>query len=304
MQRENLCYAAAAAICAAWLFLPSSTQARGPAPHLSVSGDGDKCLDLKVRSEGEVARAEESFTLPKTQPLAIDATTRGGIRVRGWDRSEYSVQACKIAVAETRAGAESDLKGISVKQASGRFSASGPATGEWMVYYIVHAPKDADLDLETRNGPLALDGVAGRIKVRAANGPVSIRECSGEIQARAANGPVSFSGAGGDVSLAAQNGPLSIRLSGSEWQGPKFEARTVNGPLSLHLPDAYRSGIRIETSGHAPLSCRAGICAGAHSEVSGDQRSLELNGANPVVRLSTGNGPVAVRSDGHGPLMI
>jgi len=304
MQRDNLYYAAAAAICAAALLLPSGTQAGALSPHLSVSGDGDTCADLKVRSEGEVALAGETFTLPKTQPLAIEGTTRGGIRVRGWERPDYSVQACKIAVAGDRAGAETSLKDISVKQVSGRFSASGPASGDWMVYYIVRAPKDADLDLETRNGPLSLDAVAGRIKARAGNGPVSIHECTGEIQARTANGPVSFSGAGGDVSLAAQNGPLSIRLSGSEWQGPKLEARTVNGPVSLHVPDTYHSGIRIETGAHTPLSCRAGICSGAASEVSGDQRSLQLNGANPLVRLSTGHGPVAVRSDSGGPLMI
>jgi len=304
MQRDNLGYAAAAAICAAALLLPSGTRAGTPSLQMSVSGEGDRCADLKVQSDGAIARAEEAFTQLKTQPLAIDGTTRAGIRVRGWDGPGYSVQACKIAVAEDRAAAEGVLKEISVKQSSGRFSASGPATGKWTVYYLVRTPRDADLDLETSNGPVSLDGVAGRIKVRAANGPVSIHECSGEIQARAANGPISFSGAGGDVSLAAQNGPLSLRLSGSDWQGPKLEARTVNGPLSLHVPDAYRSGIRIETGPHAPLSCRAGICSGATSEVSGGQRSLQLNGANPLVRLSTGNGPVAVRSDSRGPLMI
>jgi len=297
MQRESLYHTAAAAICAAWLLLPSETLARGSGPRLSISGDADKCADLNVRSEGEIARAEETFTAPKTQVLGIDGASHGGIRVRGWDRPEYLLQACKIAVAATRAAAESDLKSIKVTQSSGHFSDSGPSEGEWMVYYIVLAPKDAVLDLETRNGPISVNGMGGHVKARAANGPLSFHECSGDIEARAVNGPVSFSGTGGNVSLSAQNGPVSIHLSGSEWQGSQLEARTINGPLSLHLPDTYHSGIRIETTGHAPVSCGAGICGDARSEYSGNHRSLQFNGSNPVVKLSTENGPVAVRSD-------
>jgi hypothetical protein len=106
------------------------------------------------------------------------------------------------------------------------------------------------------------------------------------------------------VSLAAQNGPVSVKLSGQEWQGSLLEARTVNGPVSLNMPDGYRSGVLIETSGHSPIACRLAACQDAQAAGLRGQRSLRLNGANPIVRLSTENGPVSVKGDSRLPKII
>ena len=113
----------------------------------------------------------EAFTLSKGEApiLELNAAERGQIRVRGWDRADYSVETCKIAVAETRAAAEQVARGISVAHSAGRISYTGPATdsAEWTAVFIVHAPRDASLNLEAKNGPIEVRGVNGSVKLRA-----------------------------------------------------------------------------------------------------------------------------------------
>jgi DUF4097 and DUF4098 domain-containing protein YvlB len=157
----------------------------------------------------------------------------------------------------------------------------------------VHAPKDAFLDLESRNGPIDVGGVSGTLKARAINGPVSMSDSSGVVEAHTTNGPISFSGGGGDVRLNAQNGPISLRLSGDVWNGPGLEAGTVNGPVSLNLPDKFRSGVRLEAR-LGPINCRAEACAGAFMGAGRGRRTIEWNGASGTIRVSTDNGPISV----------
>jgi hypothetical protein len=298
MKTEGLYYLAAAILSVAWLLSPGLTHARSRNLSINFEDDSDKCSDLKVRSTGTVAQAAESFILRKGDAplLEVDGADRGQIRVRGWDRQEYSVEACKVAVADDRAGADRLLNGISVSRGAGRFSSSGPGgdAGEWLVVFIVHAPKDSSLDLETKNGPIDVRDLSGTLKVRAVNGRVSISNSTGNLEAHTANGPIALSGGGGDVHLNARNGPIAVKLSGAAWNGAQLEARTINGPLAVSLPNTFRSGVRLETSGHAPISCRAEACRHAWIDAGRGQRTLQLNGSGDTVRLSTENGPVSV----------
>src|SRR5689334_17100765 len=103
MTMNQLCYAAAAGLAACMLIPSSGTAAR----HYNLSINGDKperCSDLKVKSSnGEFSVAEQSFNFAKGEApvLELSAGDHGVIRVQGWDRPEYSVQACKIAAAES-----------------------------------------------------------------------------------------------------------------------------------------------------------------------------------------------------------
>ena len=301
MKHDAFWYAAAAALCAAWLLMPCRGAAARHELGIHFEGDADRCSDLRVHSSGQVARVAESFSLPKSEArtLEVDAPERGVIHVRGWDRDEYSVEACKIAAADDATTAGDLLKGIAISHTAGRFTFKGPANdaGRWEVYLIVRAPKDASLDLESHNGPIDVGGVSGAMKLRAVNGPVSISGSSGTVEAHTTNGPISFAGGSGDVHLNAQNGPISVRLSGDVWDGPGFEASTVNGPVSLSLPDKFRSGVRLESSGYGPINCRASACAGASMNAAKGRRTVEWNGSIGTIRISTDRGPISV-SDG------
>jgi hypothetical protein len=290
--------------CAAWLASgqAQTTRTRNHNLSLNFEGSAEHCSDLKVTSRGgEVAQANEAFTIAKKEAPVLELTNidRGVFKVRGWDRAEYSVETCKIAVAEDRAAAEQAVRAVRVSRSGGRFSAGGPSGSDanWQIYFIVRAPRDANIDLETTNGPIDIAGVTGMLKVRSTNGPISLRDSSGTLDVNTNNGPISFGGGGGEVHLAAQNGPISLDLAGDVWNGSKLEAKTVNGPVSIAVSDTFHSGVRLETSGHAPLSCAIAACRSAWTDAGSDQRVLQLNGSQDTVRVSTTNGPVSV----HGP---
>jgi hypothetical protein len=309
MQKERLCYIGAVLLGAAWLVTPPGrTQARRPHLSMNFEGTADRCSDLRVSSTGEIARSEETFTLTKGESPSLElyAPERGIIRVRGWERPDYSVNACKIAVAEDRATADQLLKSIAISRNAGRFSYTGSATdaGEWQVYFIVHTPKDATLDLETKNGPISVEQVSGTIKARSSNGPVAVRDSSGAIEIRTVNGPIAFSGGGGDVQLNAQNGPISLKPTEDVWNGTRLAAATSNGPVSVVLPERFRSGVRVETSAHTPISCRAGACNGASTNSASGRLTLQMNGSGDTVRVTTEHGPVSVRGGGKSPKVI
>jgi len=301
MKNHSLYYLAAAALIVAWALTPVKSQAaKSRNFNISTSGNADSCAELKITSNGELARANEMVNLTKGQAPILEMTgmDRSVLQVRGWDRADYAVEACKVAVAEDRSTAEQALRGISVSHNAGQFSSTGPTTDDanWQVFFFVHAPRDANLSLETKNGPISVSGISGSVKARALNGPVSVNDTAGIVEVHTTNGPISFNGGGGEVHLIAQNGPISMNLKGEVWNGSQLEARTVNGPVSLNMPETFRSGVRLETSGHSPVSCHAGACSGAWTNTGANQHVLQLNGSQDTIRVSTNNGPVSIGS--------
>ncbi len=85
-----------------------------------------------------------------------------------------------------------------------------------------------------------------------------------------------------------------MKLSGDLWYGNQLEAHTNNGPVSLKIPDNFRSGVRVETSGNSPVSCKAAACANASDDRAGNPRVIQMNGSDGTIHISTHNGPIAV----------
>lgn len=231
--------------------------------------------------------------MPATNLLEIRPSRNNGATVTGWDRNSTEIRVCKCASASTREEAAALLQQIVVSIAAGRVEVKGAERGNWSAHLIVRMPRNGAVDIETTNGPLALSNLGGSINVRTSNGPVSLRDVPGTVQAAVSNGPISVSGDRGNYSLSARNGPISLRLNGSLWQGT-VHAESVNGPLNVSMPDGYQSGVAIDTSRNAPISCRAVQCKDALGNVHSGR--LEFGTAPFVVELRTVHGPVSVDS--------
>jgi len=297
---------AAAGLAAAVSFtgLTARAQTRHHDVNISVeNGRAESCADLRVRSSGEIAQAAETYTLQRGEVpmLEVNAVDRGAIRVSGSARSDFTVNVCKIAAAEDRASADQLLGSLTVSRLGGRFSTNAPPArnnnSDWQVYFIVHAPADARVNLETKNGPIEIASITGGIQAKSTNGPLSLSNCAGTIDARTTNGPISFTGVGGDVQLNTTNGPISLKLANDVWSGPRLEAHTTNGPVSLAVPETFQTALRVETDGHSPMSCRISACEHAMTDASTDRKTLQINGSSDTVRVSTSNGPISVGTE-------
>jgi hypothetical protein len=284
-----------AMLAAALMLGPAAARAGHRCRNVSVHDgrDARTCADLRIEFDDRpAARAEERLTLPAGagQPLRIEAAENSGVRVRGADRSDVEVLVCKAAPTVA------DLSAIAASREGGVLTVRGPEGRSWVGYLLVTAPRGASLEISASNGPVGLSGLSGRVSVRSENGPISIEDSTGDIDARAENGPIAAEGDGGHLRLTTSNGPIAVALSGSSWKGEGLEARAVNGPLSLAVPAGYLSGTAVESLGHSPFQCRGEACASVRRTWDDRHKRLELGEGPVVVRLSTENGPVSIRT--------
>jgi hypothetical protein len=289
----------AAALSAALFLGPAAARAghhhgHSDGPTVTTNGrDLHSCSDLTIEFDDRPAeRSEENLTIPVEtgKPLQVEAAENSGVDVRGSDRSDFRVTLCKGAEAQ------SDLAAIRFSRSGGTLSVEGPASLNWVGYLLIEAPRSAGIEVSSGNGPVSVNGLSGHVVLRSENGPISIERSSGDIDARAENGPIAVEGDAGRLRLATQNGPIAVALSGSSWKGAGLDARAVNGPVSLAVPDGYKSGTLIETRGRSPFACRGGACSAVRRTWDDEHKRLELGDGPVVVRLSTDNGPVSIHT--------
>jgi hypothetical protein len=256
--------------------------------------DGDDCSRRGFRFDGRTAHvAEESFDAPSLRTVKVANTP---VSVKGGSGRGYTITVCKAAA---NAG---DLAAIHVAVEGGALVSRGPDNDEWTVTYKITAPNGAQLDLESRNGPLALRDIDGTFVVRLKNGPLALDNVRGNVDAVTTNGPVSIDGGSGNMKVKASNGPISVTLDGASWEGGTLDASTSNGPLSVKVSPSFASGVLVEAHGRGPIACRAEACEGqlrrnqrGWDDDNDEPRRFEFGRGPQNVRISTVNGPVTIK---------
>jgi hypothetical protein len=214
---------------------------------------------------------------PGGHGVAVTPGENGGVHVSGWDRDSIAV----TARIQTQGGSDADARDlarrIAIETSGGTIRASGPAQARrasWSVSFDVQVPRRFDLDVETVNGPLTVDAVAGRMRLEARNGPVALTSIGGDVRAR------------------TTNGPLVVTLEGARWDGAGLDAETRNGPVVLTLPERYAA--RLETGTvNGPMDVDYPITLQGH--ISFRRIETDIGGGGPTVRAVTTNGPVRIR---------
>jgi hypothetical protein len=64
--------------------------------------------------------------------------------------------------------------------------------------------------------------------------------------------------------------------------------------MTVSIPDAYGSGVQINTNNRSPVNCKLAACAEVSR--SGGAKNIRIGNGEPVVRLSTQNGPLSIQS--------
>jgi hypothetical protein len=266
--------------------------------------------------------AEEKRTLSRSSVNAInvEGSMNGGVSIKGWDRQDILVKACKLASAQDKEEAQRLLDQVTISTEGGKIFSRGPdgSTGgrqAWVVQFFIYVPRDLAVEASVHNGGLSLQNLVGRVNVRSRNGGISLRnsggmenvidlfaqnggialkDVGGKINARTANGGISLSGGGGDVKLESQNGGIVIHLPESNWGGESLVAHSNNGGLVLQVPQGFGSGIEAETSGHTRLDCRLPECKQGQQDSDENRKHVRIGGGSSVVRVSTQNGTLQI----------
>ena len=257
--------------------------------------DGDDCSRSTFRIDGKAAHvSEDSFDAPSLRTIKL---SNAPLKVTGGNSRGYTIVVCKAAKDAA------DLNDIRVTVENGELVTRGPDHDDWTVTYRVSAPSGADLDIESRNGPVGIRDLDGTLHVRLKNGPLALDNVGGNVDAETTNGPVSVEGGSGTMRVKASNGPISVSLEDGSWTGGTLDASTSNGPLSVKVGRNFNSGVLVEAHGSGPISCRAEACGGEfrsrarRGEWGADDtpRKFELGRGPQVVKISTVNGPVTIK---------
>jgi hypothetical protein len=212
--------------------------------------------------------------------VVVDGGANGGVDVQGWNRDAVEVRARVWANAGSEERARELAEEVRLSWRDGRLRADGPETGRresWGVSWDVRVPRDTDLEIETHNGGISVDGVRG------------------EIDFRALNGGVHLTGVAGDVSGRTTNGGVTVELDGRRWEGTGMDVETTNGGVTLAVPADYSA--RLETG-----TVNGGIELDFPVTVQGrlgKRLATTLGEGGATVRAVTTNGGVRiVRSEG------
>lgn len=253
-----------------------------PALPAAAQDDGDDWAERCRRNEHGWRNNRETHCevretrLRALSELRVDGRENGGVEVVGWDRSEVLVQARIQTSAPERGDAQAIARNIRVETAGGVVRADGPSTDDrrhWSVSYRVFVPRRTDLAVDTRNGPISVRDVSGRMDLQAHNGPLTLRNVGGQVRGR------------------THNGPLRADLTGSRWNGGGLDLETHNGPVQLSIPEGYSA--RLETGNvNGPVTVDFPVTMQGRL---GRRIETTLGRGGPTVRAVTTNGPVTVR---------
>ena len=226
-------------------------------------GDDDRyCMSL----EGEFDPGDR---------IVVDGGANGGVEVQGWSRDAVSVRARVWANARSRERAREIADEVEVTYRNGRLYADGPDTGRresWGVSWDVRVPRDTDLDIETQNGGIGVEGVRGDIDFRAVNGGVSLVEVAGDVSGRTTNGGV------------------KVELDGRRWDGAGMDVVTTNGGVTLAVPADYSADLETGTvNGGIELDFPVTVQGRL-----GKRLAVTLGDGGATIRAMTTNGGVRI----------
>ncbi|MEO8031626.1 MAG: DUF4097 family beta strand repeat-containing protein [Gemmatimonadota bacterium] len=216
---------------------------------------------------------------PTGSSLTIDPGANGGVEVQGWDRDSVAItlriQSGAAAVDEARRMAAE----VSVLASGTRVKVEGPSSGRhqtWSVDIVVMVPRTSGLSIATTNGSIDVRSVVSLMDLRTVNGSIGLADVGGDVRAR------------------CTNGALSVSLTGVGWEGKRLDAETVNGSVTLALPDSYNAELETGTvNGETNLQVPLQVTTRGRSWAS-DRFRTTLGTGGAHLRVVTTNGSTTI----------
>lgn len=243
---------------------------------------------LRCEERSDRACEIRESRMPATGSLDVDAAPNGGIHVNAWDKNEILVKAKVEAWGDSKEEARSRLREVKVNAERGSVRATGPKQWEsglfghgqgWSVSYELFVPSRQDLTLRSVNGGIHVQDVRGAMKLETVNGGIDLKQVSGRVKGETVNGGV------------------HVRLSGKKWEGDELNVQTVNGGVTVEIPDAYNASLKAQTVNGGVSSEFPGATITKSGMFGVGPKTLEqrLGEGGKPIHLETVNGGVRVQ---------
>jgi hypothetical protein len=253
----------------------------------------------------------KSFTVTGRPELVLQ-TDDADIHVVTWDRPEVRLQVTTVGWGIGAGGVH-----VQAEQAGRRVTCEvrEPLVqfylGRRSVLVEASLPRDADLDVRTGDGSVALSPLSGTVRVRSGDGDieadglrgdVSLSTSDGRIRARGLEGALEAHSGDGSLDLEGRFDRLTVgtsdgRVTATALEGSRLDSdwslRTGDGALTLRVPPELAAELDLHT-GDGTL--RVALPVEWSGEFNGHALRGRINGGGRLLEMRTGDGPIRLES--------
>ena len=156
--------------------------------------------------------------------------------------------------------------------------------------FTIKVPQTKGLDLNTSNGSITINQLAGPAQLHSSNGALKIFDHNGPLKLSTSNGSVQVRDANEAVDAKTSNGRIDVVLR-EDNPGP-VQLKTSNGSIHLQVGKAFQGSMQARTSNGL-------VSADLPSEIRVERKkrkemNIYFSNRGPSSRLRTSNGRIKV----------
>ncbi|MGA2901058.1 MAG: DUF4097 family beta strand repeat-containing protein [Candidatus Acidiferrales bacterium] len=272
-------------------FLAVMTMAAGAATPAHAD-DWSKTYQISARADLRVSTDDGDVTIIGSDQKQIDArvTTEG-----------YKISSSDVRIEESQNG---DHVVISVKMPHFNFSFFGGKHKS--VKVELHVPRELELDVETSDGDVVAQNVAGRVHFSTGDGNVTATAVHGDIRLHTGDGHISgtnfdgtldadtgdgnlqISGRFDSLSLKTGDGNIEAQVGGGSKVANAWTVRSGDGHITMRLPADLNANVDAHT-GDGSITCDIPIMVSG--TLSHTVRG-KLNAGGGTLSITSGDGSI------------
>ena len=235
---------------------------------------------------------------------ALEVRTRNG-RVEVYaapDQTDVSIEATLTARGATQEEADRRLEEmeLSVSREADELLVvtpifPQPRKGGDGASFVIRVPDAVGVNIDTGNGSVVVEGLAGKLVVDTSNGAITVRNHDGPIKVDSSNGSLRLENVNGPVHGDTSNGGITLTLAADQ-EGP-LHLGTNNGSISVTVGPGFAGSVRMDTSnGSVTVRDHAGRIR--YQEISRSEGRIVVGDGGEPSRLDTSNGAIRFTVEG------
>jgi hypothetical protein len=145
------------------------------------------------------------------------------------------------------------------------------------------------IDLHTNDGGITVDGLKGNIRLRTGDGSIEAHNLDGTVEADSGDGHIRIAGRFDGLNVKTGDGSVDTRVQPGSKMASSWTIRTGDGSVDLVLPADFQTNIDASTGdGHISL----GIPVTVEGTFSNSQIRGKMNGGGQPLTIHTGDGSI------------
>ena len=275
--------------------------------------------DITIGASEYSVREEKKFTVSGQVQLAL-STFDGSIEVRGWDRNEVVVEVEKVGpdqktVERIQVKATQDGGAITIdvpkpsplettgmrRRPSANLVVSVPLNTAVVARSgdgsISIRRVNGSMDLDTQDGSVRVEEVAGALIARTGDGNVDVRKLDGQAEVHTGDGTVGLDGVLTGVKVETRDGGVDVTARPGSRTESDWDVTTGDGNIRVEVPQGFGAEVDARTGDGRVRVDSLTDTAGAKQDKRDERESVtgRLGGGGKALRLRTSSGSITVK---------